>query len=151
VFLKHQKFLNAGRAENLKNRLDDMLKNLETEKETMLQNLKNVYDEGGTIVVGTDAGNPGTVHGISYYDEIEAMQEAGIPAKDLIVMATKNGAMAMERLEDFGTLEAGKLADLIVLEKDPSEDISNLRSISHVMRNGVLRNVKDARDFKQPE
>lgn len=146
-----KKFLNAGRTENIKNRLDDMLKNLETEKEIMLQNLKNVYDEGGTIVVGTDAGNPGTVHGISYYDEIEAMQEAGIPAKDLIIMATKNGAMAMERLEDFGTLEAGKLADLIVLEKDPSEDISNLRSISHVMRNGVLRNVKDARDFKQPE
>ncbi|CAL67948.1 amidohydrolase family protein [Christiangramia forsetii] len=143
-----RKFLNDERAEALKSRLPMMDKRLKKEKQNMIANLKMVYDAGGTIVVGTDAGNPGTLHGISYYDEIEAMQQAGISAKDLIIMATKNGAMAMDRLEDFGTLESGKIADLIILEEDPSEDISNLRSISHVMRNGTLRNVKDAEDFK---
>lgn len=143
------KFLDESRLKALKNRLPQMDKNLKEAKKNMLINLKKVYDEGGTIVVGTDAGNPGTLHGISYYDEIEAMQEAGIPANDLIIMATKNGALAMERLDDFGTLEADKIADLIVLEKDPSKNISNLRSISHVMRKGILRNVKDAEDFKK--
>jgi len=144
-----KKFLDQNRVQNLERGLPIMDENLQKEKEIMLKNLRKVYEEGGTIVVGTDAGNPGTLHGISFYDEIEAMQEAGIPAKDLIVMATRNGAMAMERLDDFGTLESGKIADLIVLDKDPSTDISNLRSISHVMRKGILRNVKDTEDFKK--
>jgi len=101
-------------------------------------NLRKVHEAGIPIVVGTDAGNPGTLHGISIYDEMEAMQEAGIAAEDLIVMATKNGAMAMQRLEDFGTLETGKFANLIILEEDPSEDISNMRSLSDVMIKGAF-------------
>ncbi|MCB7481561.1 amidohydrolase family protein [Christiangramia sediminis] len=143
-----RKILSEERVEAMEGGLETMDEGLKKRKKNMLANLKKVYDEGGTIVVGTDAGNPGTLHGISYYNEIEAMQEAGIPPSDLIVMATRNGALAMERLDDFGTLEAGKIADLIVLEKDPSANISNLRSISHVMRKGILRNVRDAEDFK---
>ncbi|MDR5591913.1 amidohydrolase family protein [Christiangramia sp. SM2212] len=143
-----KKFLPDARIKALKSRLPAMDKSMNTGKEIMLKNLKRVYDEGGTIVVGTDAGNPGTLHGVSFYDEIETMQEAGIPASDLIIMATRNGAMAMERLDDFGTLEKGKYADLIVLENDPSENISNLRTITHVMRNGILRDVQDAEDFR---
>jgi imidazolonepropionase-like amidohydrolase len=111
--------------------------------EFMQANLKRVYEAGGAIVVGTDAGNPGTFHGLSYYQELEEMQAAGIAPGDLIVMATRNGALAMERLNDFGTLEGGKLADLIILEKDPSADISNVRSITHVMRGGLLRPVNE--------
>jgi len=100
-----------------------------------------VYEAGIPIAVSTDAGNPGTLHGISIYDELEAMQQAGIPPADLIVMATKNGARTMDREGDFGTLEKGKMADLIVLERDPGSDISNMRSITHVMRGGLLRPV----------
>ena len=103
-------------------------------------NLKKVHEAGIPVVVGTDAGNPGTLHGISIYDEMEAMQEAGITADDLIVMATRNGAMAMQRLEDFGTLETGKLANLIILEDNPSEDISNMRSLTDVMIKGNFYN-----------
>jgi predicted amidohydrolase YtcJ len=107
----------------------------------MLQNLKTLYEAGVPIVVGTDAGNPGTLHGISIFDEMEYMQKAGIPAKDLIVMATKNGAMAMRRMDDFGTLERDKLANLILLETDPSENIANMRSLSHVMIKGKIMDV----------
>ena len=110
---------------------------------TMLDNLKRMHEEGITIAVSTDAGNPGTLHGISIYDEMEAMQTAGIQAKDIIQMATKNGAKAMDRLNDFGTLENGKMADLIILASDPSTDISNMRSITHVMRGGLLRPVNE--------
>ena len=108
---------------------------------TMAENVRRVHQAGIPIAVSTDAGNPGTLHGISIYDEMEAMQQAGIPPGEILVMATKNGATAMKRLEDFGTLEAGKMADLIILEKDPSADISNMRSITHVMRGGLLRPV----------
>ncbi|PWN07402.1 amidohydrolase family protein [Rhodohalobacter mucosus] len=105
-------------------------------------NLMKVYEAGIPVAVGTDAGNPGTLHGISIFDELEAMQDAGIPAEDLIVMATKNGAQAMRRLDDFGTLEEGKLANLLILNQDPSEDISNMRSIKEVMVKGAFFSEK---------
>ena len=104
-------------------------------------NLKKLYDAGITIAVATDAGNPGTFHGISIYDEMEAMQKAGIPANEIIIMATKNGATAMERSRDFGILAKDMMADLIILDKNPAVDIANMRSISHVMRGGQLRAV----------
>lgn len=107
----------------------------------MDKNLKKLYDAGITIAVATDAGNPGTFHGISIYDEMEAMQKAGIPANELIIMATKNGAMAMDRSNDFGILEKGMMADLIILDQNPSLDIANMRSILQVMRGGQLRPV----------
>ncbi len=144
---KFQSPMGEQRISQLKDYLPRMDLSLQKDKTIMDHNLMKVYKEGGIIVVGTDAGNPGTLHGISYYDEIEAMQNAGIPAKDLIIMATKNGAIAMERLDDFGTLGKGKIANLIVLEKDPSMDISNLRSIIYVMRNGELKDVKNKDEF----
>jgi len=114
---------------------------LEKEERNAFHNMKRLHEEGIRLVVGTDCGNPGTLHGISIYDELEAMQRSGISPLDLITMATRNGAMAMERADDFGTLEKGKMADLIILKKDPSQDIKNVRSISHVMRGGLLRSV----------
>jgi imidazolonepropionase-like amidohydrolase len=70
------------------------------------------------------------------------MQRAGIPPADLIVMATRNGARAMKRESDFGTLEPGKVANLVILEKDPSADIANMRSIRKVMIKGNLKDVR---------
>lgn len=107
----------------------------------MNENLMLVYKAGIPIAVSTDAGNPGTLHGISIFDEMEAMQRAGVPAADIIVMATKNGAATMGRPDDFGTLASGKMADLIILDSDPSKDIANMRSITHVMKGGLLREV----------
>ncbi|WP_445381771.1 amidohydrolase family protein [Robiginitalea sp. IMCC43444] len=110
-------------------------------EKNMFENLRRVHQAGIPIAVSTDAGNPGTLHGISIYDEMETMQQNGIPARDILIMATRNGALAMDRLDDFGTLEKGKMADLIILENDPTEDIANMRSVTHVMRAGLLRPV----------
>jgi imidazolonepropionase-like amidohydrolase len=104
----------------------------------MAENLRRVHAAGGTIAAATDAGNPLTLHGPSLFNELEAMHDAGLSPKEIIVMATRNGAVAMGRLDDFGTLEAGKIADLIVLATDPRDDVRAFRSITHVMRAGRL-------------
>jgi imidazolonepropionase-like amidohydrolase len=127
---------------NFKKRLGSFNPETDIIDEVNAANLRKVHEAGIPIAVGTDAGNPGTLHGISIYDEMEAMQQAGIPTRDLIVMATHTGAKAMRRADDFGTLEHGKIADLIVLEEDPSEDIANMRSIEQVIRMGIIKDVE---------
>ncbi len=128
---------------NMINRLQDFNPETDMTREMLMTNLKKVYDAGIPIVVGTDAGNPGTLHGVSIFDEMEYMQRAGISAEDLIVMATKNGAESMRRGDDFGTLESGKFANLILMEENPSSDISNMRSLTHVMIKGNMMKVGD--------
>ena len=109
----------------------------------MGENLQRVHAAGTTIVVATDAGNPLTLHGPSIYNEMEAMQAVGIPPADIIVMATRNGARAMRRERDFGTIEAGRMADLLVLTDDPRTDVRAFRSLTHVMRAGRLHRQSD--------
>ena len=104
----------------------------------MFDNVRRVHAAGGTVVTATDAGNPLTLHGPSIYSELEAMQAAGLLPAEIVVMSTRNGALAMGRLRDFGTLEAGKVADLLVLEADPNSDIRAFRRLTHVMRAGRL-------------
>ncbi|HEY2805741.1 MAG TPA: amidohydrolase family protein [Gemmatimonadales bacterium] len=93
---------------------------------------------GVTIAMGTDAGNPLTLHGPSVYWEMREMQRAGMSPMDVLVASTRNGARAMGRERDLGTLEAGKLADLVVLSADPVADIGNVASVRYVMRGGSL-------------
>lgn len=121
----------------------EALAGIPAELDLYKRNLKKMYDAGAIIATGTDAGNPLTLHGPSIYSEMEAMQDAGVPAADVVVMSTRNGAHAMGRLDDFGTLEPGKIADLLVLGGDPSEDVSNFREIEWVMRAGVMHSVHD--------
>lgn len=132
-FGNHSRFTNS-----FEQRLENFDPEANRYSEVMAQNLMKVYNAGIPIVVGTDAGNPGTLHGISIFDEMEAMQNVGIPAEDIIVMATQNGAKVMQRFDNFGTLEKGKVADLVILNEDPSVDISNMRSRTHVMIKGKL-------------
>jgi imidazolonepropionase-like amidohydrolase len=124
----------TGASERLLRDLDDP-----QGRDAMLaDNLRRAYATGATIVVGTDAGSPLVFHGASMFSEMEAMQAAGLSASDVIVMATRNGARAMGCSRDFGTLEAGKLADLLVLAEDPRRDVRAFRSLTHVMRRGKL-------------
>ncbi|MEM8763570.1 MAG: amidohydrolase family protein [Bacteroidota bacterium] len=110
------------------------------------ENLRRLHKAGAIIAVGSDAGNPIIFHGPAIYDELEAVQKAGIPPMDLITMVTKNGAKAMKKEAEIGTLEAGKAADLLILDKDPSLDISNVRSISRIMKKGKFIQRKPVND-----
>ncbi len=106
-------------------------------REIMERNLRRMRAEGIPIAMGTDAGNPGTAHGPSVYREMEAMQAAGMPAAEVLASATRVAARAMGRERDLGSIEAGKVADLVVLDADPTVDIANARRVRLVMRGGA--------------
>ena len=110
---------------------------------TMKANLASVHAAGIPIAMGTDAGNPLTLHGPSVYAEMEAMQAAGLSAMDVLLASTRGGASAMQRSSDFGTIEAGKIADLLVLGADPTQDIANMRKLELVIRGGEVRGVEE--------
>jgi imidazolonepropionase-like amidohydrolase len=101
-------------------------------------NLLAVHRAGISVAMGTDAGNPLTLHGPSVYWEMEEMQAAGLTPMEVLVASTRNGARAMGRERDLGTLEPGKAADLVVLGADPLADIRNIRQVRYVMRAGAL-------------
>lgn len=105
---------------------------------TMERNLRRLRAAGVPIAMGTDAGNPGTAHGPSVYREMEAMQAAGMPAREVFASATLVAARAMGRDRELGSLAAGKLADLVVLDADPTTDIANARRVAMVMKGGAL-------------
>jgi len=108
------------------------------QRQTMEANLRKLRDAGIPIAMGTDAGNPGTAHGPSIYREMEAMQTAGMTARDVLSSATLVAARAMGRDADIGSLETGKRADVVVFDADPSANITNARSVRMVMRGGAL-------------
>ena len=107
-------------------------------------NLKRVRDAGIPIAMGTDAGNPGTLHGPSVHAEMEAMQSAGMTPMEVLVASTKGGARAMGR-DDVGTLEKGKRADFVLVGADPLLDAANLRKVNAVVRGGVYRTQAELR------
>ncbi len=105
----------------------------------MKDNLRRVRDAGIPIAMGTDAGNPLTLRGPAVYAEMEAMQSAGLTPMEVLVAATAGGAHALGRDRDLGTVTAGKLADLLVLDADPTADVRAFRRLRYVVRGGELR------------
>jgi imidazolonepropionase-like amidohydrolase len=102
-----------------------------------LANLKRVHDAGIPVALGTDAGNPLTLHGASVFMELEAMQAAGLGPRDVLIAATRNAARAAG-LDSVGTLSVGAVADLVVLDADPLADVRNVRQIALVVRRGEI-------------
>jgi imidazolonepropionase-like amidohydrolase len=88
------------------------------------------------IVAGSDAGNIGTVHGPALHREMELMVEGGMRPFDVLIAATKNAAAVMGKSKEIGTLEKGKLADIVLLNADPVRDIRNTQKIFKVMKSG---------------
>ncbi|MFN2567853.1 MAG: amidohydrolase family protein [Gemmatimonadaceae bacterium] len=110
----------------------------ERQRVTLDENLRRLHRAGVRIAMGTDAGNPGTAHGPSVYREMEAMQAAGMSAADVFRASTLTAAQAMGLEREMGTVEAGKRADLVVFDADPTADIANARRVRMVVRNGAL-------------
>lgn len=102
----------------------------------MLRNLKTVHDAGIPVVMGTDAGNIGTLHGPSVFREMALMQEAGLTPLQVLRAATVTGARAARRDATSGRIVPGQTADLVLLSADPTVDINNASQIYRVIRAG---------------
>lgn len=109
----------------------------------MAANLERVKAAGIPIAMGTDAGNPLTLAGPSVFLEMEAMQAAGMTPMEILVAATRTGAATMGRGDDLGTVEPGKIGDLVVLGADPLADIRNARAVEIVVRAGRILHRAD--------
>jgi imidazolonepropionase-like amidohydrolase len=113
------------------------------ERQVTDANLMAVHRAGVPVAMGTDAGNPLTLHGPSVYAELEAMEAAGMTPAEVLVSATRIGARAMGLEEEIGTVEAGKVADHLVLAEDPTASAAAFRSLTWVIRAGEAHRVEE--------
>jgi imidazolonepropionase-like amidohydrolase len=97
----------------------------------MLRLLKALYDAGITIIPGTDA-----LAGYTLHYELQLYVRAGIPAGEVLRMATLTPALVMGVNKDRGVIAAGKLADMILVDGDPTKDIRDLNKIATVIKGG---------------
>ena len=102
-------------------------------------NLKKLSDGGVRIALGTDSGGAADrffIQGYSEHREMELMVQSGLTPMQVIQSFSKGASEALGIDKDFGTLAKGKTADLLVLEKNPLENITNMRSIQTVYLGG---------------
>lgn len=99
---------------------------------------------GGRIATGTDASNQLLIPGYSEHREMELLVGAGLSPRDALQAATRNGALILG-VDSLGLLAPGKVADLVVLTRDPLADIRNTLTIDHVMSRGVLLSADSIR------
>jgi len=105
---------------------------------TQKANVKKVFDAGIPVVLGTDTGFEGVLIGVATQIELELLVEAGLTPSEALSAATINAARMIGREKDLGTIESGKLADLVILDADPLQDIRNVTRIYRTMKGGVL-------------
>lgn len=101
------------------------------------QFVKMLHDHGILLTVGTDSNNPWVIPGDSYHQEMKLLADSGIGNSGVLKMATINGARLLKIDNRTGSIEKGKEADLVLLNSNPLEDITNTRDISMVFSNGV--------------
>ena len=97
------------------------------------ENVRKVHAAGGVAACGTDQSS-----GAATQRELELLAEAGIAPLDVIRIATYNSAVFLGKADQLGSIETGKLADLVLLGKDPTVDINNAKAILAVMKGGRM-------------
>jgi imidazolonepropionase-like amidohydrolase len=99
--------------------------------------LRTFHAKGGRIAVGTDAANQMLIPGYAAHRELELLVQAGLTPAEAISAATRNGALLL-RVDSLGLIAPGKVADLLVLNRDPLADIRNSLAIEQVMSRGRM-------------
>jgi imidazolonepropionase-like amidohydrolase len=97
------------------------------------ENVHKIDAAGGTVACGTDQ-----TSGAATQRELELLVASGIAPLEVIKIATYNSAVFLGKADQLGSVEGGKLADLVLLSKDPTVDINNAKAILFVMKNGKL-------------
>ena len=98
----------------------------------------SLYYSKAKLIAGTDAGNlPFLIPGYSLHQELKIMSDLGVPSYEVLKMTTVNAALAMNKDDEFGTVEVGKRADLLLLNSNPLDNIENLQNKSGLMIRGI--------------
>jgi len=104
-------------------------------------NLRRVYDAGIPVVAGSDSS--GAFVGLASQMELMLQVQAGLTPRESIQTATLNAAKMIGREKDLGSVERGKLADLLILDADPLADIRNIGRIHRIVKGGVFYEQSD--------
>jgi hypothetical protein len=97
-----------------------------------------LHQAGVPLLVGTDTPEPFVPPGASLHQELELLVASGLSPAAVLSAATWQNARAMNQQDQLGTVEPGKLADLVILNADPTSDIRNTRQIFAVVRGGLV-------------
>ncbi len=108
--------------------------------------VKALFDEGVPLMAGTDAPDVGPMAGFGIHDELQELVNDGLTRFQALQTATVNPARYFRKLDEFGAIEAGKRADLVLLESNPLADISHTRAIVGVMVRGKWLSRKELAD-----
>jgi len=103
-----------------------------------LENVRLFNKAGVVLLAGTDVGVPLQVPGISLHVELERLVEAGLTPLEALQTATVNPARVLGKADSLGTIEPGRLADLVLVDANPLEDIRNTQRIRAVVADGQL-------------
>lgn len=106
-------------------------------KDAHVESVKKAYEKGIQIALGTDAGTPFNYHSNTDY-EMELLARLDISNMDILKMVTINSARCVGVEKDYGSIEVGKQADLVCLNENPLENISNVRKINRVIQSGKI-------------
>ena len=120
------------------NRLLDNTAYTKQQLPTLRANMQQAFAAGIPIVMGSDTGFFGVLLGVATQLEMELMVEGGLKPIDVMRAATINAARMIGKDKELGTIEAGKLADLVILDANPLEDIRAIRRIDKVVKGGVV-------------
>jgi imidazolonepropionase-like amidohydrolase len=108
----------------------------------MFLNLQILNAADVRIAAGSDAGNIGTLHGPALHREMELMEQAGMRPFDILMAATRNAADVMGKGNEVGTLQKQKVADILLLDEDPTRDIRNTQKIFKVLKRGEFVEIQ---------
>ncbi|MBS2022322.1 MAG: amidohydrolase family protein [Deltaproteobacteria bacterium] len=107
------------------------------DREDLAENLRKLDAAGAVLLTGTDSGLPLVLHGAALHRELQRLVEVGFTPAHVLQMATSKPARLLDPRADFGTIEPGKRADLVLVQGDPLADIHNTEHIVAVWKDGV--------------
>jgi imidazolonepropionase-like amidohydrolase len=132
---KTNPLLEDSKPEDIRRRRKDFRKQLEV--------VAAMHRAGVKVLAGSDTANPHVVPGFSLHEELELLVEAGLSPRSALETATRNLAEYLGLLDSMGTIEVGKVADLVLLGADPTADIKNSRKTEAVVVRGRLLSKAD--------
>lgn len=104
----------------------------------MVRNVKKLFDAGIAVAAGTDAPYPGVFQGEALHHELELLVSAGITPLEAIRLATFNAARIMRAEEEWGSLQPGRVANVLIVAGNPAERVTDTRRVETVILNGKV-------------